>query len=196
MKIVWKGLLNRSNPLPSPPVPDNTQKLFDDGYSWRVYLLIIPLLLIAYLCILTRQSVATGPKFIPWALYLGVGLSLLFLIVHELIHALCCPKNSEVLAYLAPTGICLIPTCPLKKRRYITMAIMPTLVLGVCPLVAWLLLTQLNPVASSIIFAFSIGSLSMSIGDIYNVLCAARKMTKSSLLITSGSACYYYENAV
>lgn len=193
MKLIWKGVLSKHNPLPSPAVPSEAKKLFPENQGWQAYLLVVPILLMAYFCIVVRRPFTTGVVFTKEALFLGVGLSLLFLVAHELIHAVCCPKRAEVLVYVSVAGICLIPTCPLGKRRYIVMALMPALILGVCPLIIWLLLTGLSPLMSSMIFAFSIGSLSMCVGDLYNVILAARKMTFQSLLITSGNACFYYD---
>ena len=60
---------------------------------------------------------------------LGVVVSLFFLAVHELIHAMCCPKGTVVYMYAVPLGLCAIPTQPLRKYRYLFMVIMPTIVL-------------------------------------------------------------------
>lgn len=196
MKLKWNGMVSKKNPLPSPVVPNKAKKLMESSKSWQVYILIIPILLLAWLCIVVRRPFTTGVTFTKGALFLGVGLSVLFIVVHELVHAICCPKRSEILVYGTTAGVCLIPTCPLGKRRYIVIAIMPALILGIFPLLAWLLLTRLSPGMSSVVFAFSIGSLSMCLGDFYNIILAARKMTSKSLLITSGSDCYYYERNV
>lgn len=191
MTLKWMGMIGKHNSLPSPVVPSGAKLLIDK--EWPMYILIVPLLLLAYGCIVAKRPFVTGVLFTKGPLFFGVGVAVLFLVVHELIHALFCPRKSEILIYGAATGICMIPTCPLRKQRYIIVAIMPTILLGICPLVIWLILTDLAPLMSSALFAFSIGSLSMCIGDIYNVLLAARKMTSKSLLITSRNACYYYE---
>ena len=47
-------------------------------------------------------------------------------------------------------------------------------------------------IISSILFAISIGSLSMCVGDIYNDFLVALKMNRHSVLVTSKTNIYYY----
>ena len=75
------------------------------------------------------------------------------------------------------------------------MAMMPTVILGICPFLVWLFHPELNVQTGSILFGFSIGSLSMCSGDIYNVILAAAKMTSQSVLVTSGKDCYYFKKS-
>ena len=193
MKITWKGFMNEKNLFSYPDLPGDAKKLSSDKSAWAVYLLIIPVLIIAYIGIKLRLPYVTGPMFTKWAALAGVVLSVPFLVIHEFIHAACCPRNSEILLYVTPAGICLIPTCPLSKRRYLIMAMMPTIVLGICPFLIWLSTPEFNVQVSSILFGFSLGSLSTCIGDIYNVILASAKMTAKSVLVTSGRDCYYFE---
>lgn len=195
MKIAWKGFLNEHNLFIYSDLPADAKKLFSDKNAWAAYLLIIPVLIIAYIGIRLRLPYVTGFMFTKWAVLAGVAISLPFLVVHELIHAICCPKTSEIFLYVTSAGICLIPTCPLSKHRYIMMAMMPTVILGICPFLVWLFHPELNVQTGSILFGFSIGSLSMCIGDIYNVILAAAKMTSQSVLVTSGKDCYYFKKS-
>lgn len=48
-------------------------------------------------------------------------------------------------------------------------------------------------IIDSVLFAFSIGSLSMCVGDIYNAILAALKMNRHSVLVTSKTNIYYYD---
>lgn len=190
MTLQWKGKLTEENSFVYPDLPENAKPFFDSKSSWCMYLLIVPVLALAYIGIQIRLRYVDGVMFSRGALFCGVVLAIPFLFVHELLHALCCPKGSVVNMYWSTAGISLIPTCPIKKKRYIIMALLPTLVLGIVPLVVWLCITSMNVTLGSIIFAFSIGSLSMSIGDIFNVLVALKKMTRESLLVTSGTQSY------
>ena len=85
-----------------------------------------------------------------------------------------------------------MPACGLKKNRYLLVALMPTIVLGVIPFIMWICFPGMNVIISSILFAFSIGSLSMCVGDIYNAFLAALKMNRHSVLVTSKTDIYYY----
>ena len=193
MKLVWKGFMNEQNLFVYPSLPPDAKKLSSDSGNWVMYLLVIPVLLIAYAGIKLRLSYTTGVMFTRWAPLAGVALALPFLIVHELIHAVCCPRSITILAYITTAGLCLIPDSPLKKRDYIMMAVMPAIVLGICPFLIWLLIPELSVSISSILFGFSLGNLSVCIGDIYNTILAVIKMTPKSVLITSGKDCYYFE---
>ena len=111
--------------------------------------------------------------FLMLAFFIGVGLSIVFLVVHELIHALCCPRDTTVFVYLTSAGIGCVPACGLKKNRYLLVALMPTIVLGVFPFIIWICFPGMDVIISSILFAFSIGSLSMCVGDILSILSSA-----------------------
>lgn len=195
MKIVWKGSMNEQNLFVYPGLPENARKLVSDRSAWASYLLIIPVLIFTYIGIKLRLPYAAGPMFAKWALIVGTVLSLPFLAVHEFIHAACCPKASEIFLYLTSAGICLIPTCPLSKRRYLMMAIMPAVILGICPFLIWLLAPGLDAQTALILFVFSVGSLSMCVGDVYNVILAAAKMTPESVFIPSGKGCLYFRKS-
>lgn len=194
VKLLWKGQMNEKNMYTYQNMPPNAKNLFSERGNWEMYFLIIPVLAFAYVGIRVRLHYVTGIMFTKWGLIIGVVISVLFLVIHELIHAICCPRTSTVLVYAVPLGICVIPTSPLRKSRYIFMAIMPTIILGVCPFCIWLCFPSMGTLISSILFGFSIGNLSMCIGDIYNIILAVLKMTSKSYLITSGKSCYYFED--
>lgn len=194
MKVIWKGPMREENVFRYGDIPEDAQKLFPERGGWAMYLLILPIFLLAYMGIRIRLSYAAGMIFSKGELLAGVLLSVLFLSVHELIHAVCCPRGSVCFLYVTPVGLCIIPANPLGKYRYIFMAVMPTVVLGIVPFLVWLFFPDINVAAGSVLFGFSIGSLSMSIGDIYNILLSGCKMKRQSVLVTSGKDCYYFED--
>lgn len=192
-KLIWKGAMNDRNRFVCDDLPPDAKKLFPEHGQWKMYLLILPILLMAYLAIIIRSTYAPGMMFSRVSLLIGVVLSLPFIAVHELIHAFCCPGGTIVYMYTVPLGLCMIPTQPLRKGRYLFMVLMPAVILGIIPFALWLCVPALSTAAGSILFGFALGSLSMSIGDIYNAILAMVKMTPDSLLITSGNDCYYFE---
>lgn len=193
MKFIWKGKMTSDNSFVYESLPKTAQKLVNTSKSWTVYLLIVPILLVAYTGIRIRLHSSSDILFNKPGLLLGVGLSVVFLVFHEMIHGLCCPPKTEVLFYFTLSGFCTIPTSPLRKSRYLFMLLMPTALLGVIPFLLWILLPNLSVVLGSILFGFSLGSLSTCIGDIYNSILAAKKMSSKAVMITSGQDCYYYE---
>lgn len=194
MKVIWKGRMREENAFMYENMPEEAKKLFPERGTWAMYLIILPVLLMAYMGIRIRLSYATEIILSKGEFLAGVLLSALFLSVHELLHAVCCPRGSVCFLYVTPAGLCVIPTCPLRKSRYIFMAVMPTVVLGICPFLVWLLCPHMSVAMGSVLFGFSVGSLSMCIGDIYNVILSLCKMKRQSVLVTSGKDCYYFED--
>lgn len=190
MKLIWKGKLTQDNAFEYPNLPKNAKPLFHPGAAWSMYLLIIPVLAIAYAAIQLRLPRVEGVMFARPGLLIGVALALLFLVVHEFIHALCCPKGTTIYAYYTSAGISLIPTCKLHKAQYIFMALMPNIILGVLPLAVWIIFSEIGASLGSIMFSFSISCLGMGIGDLYNAILAIVKMPGNSHLVTSGLNCY------
>ena len=192
MKLIWKGKMTTDNLFIPDNIPDSAKMLSSEKYTWLAYLLVVPILAIAYAGIVIRRPYVVGIAFNKIAFFIGVGMSIVFLVVHELIHALCCPRDTTVFVYLTSSGIGCVPACGLKKKRYLLVALMPTIVLGVIPFIIWICFPGMNVIISSILFAFSIGSLSMCVGDIYNAFLAAFKMNRRSVLVTSKTDIYYY----
>lgn len=192
MKLVWKGKMTPENAFVFSNLPESAKPLQNPNSAWSMYLLIVPVLLIAYAAIQIRISYVEGIMFSQTALFVGVGLSVIFSIVHEFIHAIFCPKGATIFVYFTSAGISLVPACKLSKGRYILVALMPTIVLGIIPLIIWMCFPGMSVTVGSISFAFSIGSLSMCIGDIHNVILAVIKMPKDSVLVTSEMNCYIF----
>ena len=96
-------------------IPDSAKMLSSEKYAWLAYLLVVPILAIAYAGIVIRRPYVVGIAFNKIAFFIGVGLSIVFLVVHELIHALCCPRDTTVFVYLTSSGIGCVPACGLKK---------------------------------------------------------------------------------
>ncbi len=193
MKFIWKGKMTTETAFVYSSLPKNAKPLINEKRAWLMYMLVVPILVLAYLSIQIRQPSFSGVLFTRPALFVGVGLALIFLPIHELIHASFCPAEAIILIYVTGAGISLVPDCKIRKKRYIVMVLMPTLILGMIPIVLWLTLSGMSAVISSILFAFSISNLVVSIGDIYNAILAVAKMPKNAVLVTSGVNCYFFE---
>lgn len=194
MKLVWKGFMSDKNKFVYDELPKDSKNLFPERGQWAVYLLIIPILLITLVGFKLRWTYAAGMMFSKFWFFVGAAVSLFFLVVHELIHALCCPRGAIVYFYAVPHGVYVVPTRPLRKYRYLFVLIMPTIVLGLIPFMVWMCIPNLHTEMSSALFGFALGSLSMSIGDLYNAILAMIKMKSNSMIMTSGTSCYYFED--
>lgn len=194
MKLLWKGKMTKDNIFSYPDIPESAKPLFTGNNAWLTYVLIIPVLALAYLGIQIRRPFVTGMMFSQYGLLSGVAVSLAFLVIHELIHAVCCPPKAIVEIYYSAAGISAVPTCPMSKNRYLMVALMPTIILGILPFAFWLCIPDMNVTVGSIVFGFAIGSLSMCIGDIYNVILVLLKMPQTAVLVVSNNNAFYYQD--
>lgn len=141
--------------------------------------------------------------FLKWFVFKSLGLSLLgfvigsilslpFLMVHELIHALLLPKNEPIYIYQAlKKGVLFVlSTEAMSKGRFIVMSLMPSLVLGVLPLISWLFLEK--GLVSSTVFFFSLPMLFGGIGDLYNVSNTLKQVPKGAYVKLSGIHSYWF----
>jgi len=118
----------------------------------------------------------------------------MFLIIHELIHGLSCPKNCVVNYYYSAHGISAYPLSPMSRNRYIFMAMAPAILLGFIPMIIWIFIPVKFIMLNSIIFSFSWASLSVSAADIYNAI-KALKLPKESFIQASGTKVYWFVNS-
>lgn len=125
----------------------------------------------------------------------NTGIAVLFLVIHELIHGLSCPRDSTVNYYYCIYGITCYPLDPMNRNRYIFMAIAPAVILGFIPLIIWIFMPVRFVMINSILFTFSLGSLGGSSADIYNLLKALIKVPKESFIQASGSKVYWFSNS-
>lgn len=127
----------------------------------------------------------------PNGFWIGIALSVLFLIIHELIHGLTCPQNCVVYYYYSIYGITAYPLSPMSRNRYIFMAISPAIFLGVIPMIIWFFIPVNFIMLNSIMFTLSWTNLSVSASDIYNSI-KALKIPKESLIQASGTNIYWF----
>ncbi len=192
MILIWKGKLTKETAFTYPDLPLDAKKLFPEHGGWTIlmYLFVIPVLLFAYGGILLHKQIVGVVSLSLKGGLVGIVLALLLLSVHELIHSAFCPQESQGYLYWTMTGLCFIPASPLKKGRYLGMLLMPAVILGILPFLVWCFLPGIPSFWGSALFACSLGSLGMCVGDFYNAVLAAVKMPPDSRLVTSGMDCY------
>ncbi len=135
-------------------------------------------------------------KFIIWGdvsgeiKFSGVILSLLCIIPHEFLHAICFPKESTVNLYFITGGMAVICTDPVSKRRFIGMSLFPNLVFGILPLILWMFIPSSN--SADVLYTFGWIGLLSGCGDYMNIWNAMTQMPKGSVQQLSGFNSYWY----
>lgn len=118
----------------------------ENAYA-KAFLITAPFVLIMILVSLNKCKSMSGTIDV---LKFGMCLAASFLLVpilrtlHEIIHALCYPKNKIKKIYMNNKAKCCFVCCDaiVSKKRYIFINIAPAIVLGAVPYMVWLLLAD------------------------------------------------------
>jgi len=199
MKLIYKGRFTDIDHLPKGNLPEHAVKFNEPDTMEKVMekalifsmLAFVPVVLVFLLSLALHQRIIL--QFDIVGFFVWTIISLPALLVHELLHAVCFGKNSEVELYTAldKGALFVICTKPITKARYIFLSLLPNIVLGLVPLVVWLLLPfwGLN---STGMFIFAVIMLLGGGGDYMNVYNAARQMPRGSMQQLSGLNSYWF----
>ncbi len=192
MKLVWKGKLTKDKGFPKPEIPKDAKVFLGDENSWYIYIIGIAILILGIVLLKFKLNYFEGLRMKRIGYLIGLALAFLFMAVHELIHGLSCPRGSTVNYYYSIYGITCYPLSPMTRNRYIFMAIVPAVILGLIPLVIWIFMPVKFVMTNSILFTFSLGSLGGSAADLYNILKTSIKVPKNSYIQASGTKVYWF----
>lgn len=195
MKLVWKGKLTKDKGFPKANIPKDAKVFLGGESSWHIYIIGILIFILGIALLKIKLNYFYGLRMKRIGYLIGLGLAVLFLVIHELIHGLSCPRDITVNYYYSIYGITCYPLEPMNRNRYIFMAIAPAVILGFIPLIIWILMPVRFVMINSILFTFSLGSLGGSSADIYNLLKALIKVPKESFIQASGLKVYWFSNS-
>lgn len=195
MKLVYKGKFKGEEQLPKGVLPDNAIKFKEPESINKLNLLMI-VFSIPVIALIGAVVVISGllygeinipTEFKPFTL--GVLFSLLTLIPHELLHAVCYGKDDVVQLYIAPSKLMMfvLSNDPVSKARFIFLSLLPNILFGWIPLIIWAILPH-----SGILFYFSTMNILSGCGDYINVYNSVRQMPKGSMHQHSGVNSYWF----
>lgn len=117
----------------------------------------------------------------------GSMLSLLIILPHEFLHALC--FKGDVYLYYDPSKMIAFVhgAESMSKARFIFMSLLPNIVFGVIPYVLFLFIHDLT-----VLGAFGAVCIGMGFGDYVNVFNAATQMPKGAKTFLKGFHSYWY----
>lgn len=199
MKLIYKGKFTSYDDLPQAQLPENAVK-FDDvdtieemvqkstRYASPIGLLVGIVLAINWVIL---ENFSLSFYFLGGLIFGGM-LSLPFLIVHELLHAICFPRGAEVYFYQAINkGVLFVTSImPLSKNRFIVMSLLPLMLLGIVPLLSSFFIA--GDFLNGIVFCFSFLMLLGGIGDLFNVQNVLNKVPKGAMIQLSGLYGYWF----
>lgn len=193
MKIVFKGNLEEKN-IPTAEIPKNAQELGGESNLKKIQILalmyLIPIWILQGILIYTKTVMYPESAVSTRFQLISFVIILLTIIPHEILHAIYFPKNATVYLFTIKTGMAVMCTEPVTKRRFCVLLLFPCLVLGVIPLVVWLFLT--DSFWANVLFNVGCGGLMVSIIDFYTLSIIRKEMPKGSYIISSGNSSYWY----
>lgn len=118
------------------------------------------------------------------------------LYVHEIIHALTYPAKERKDIYSKPQEMALFvySNAIVTKKRFITICLMPTLVLGIIPFIIVMLLINIIPITFVIDITYiSIAMFISALGDFTNAYNAFKQVPKNGKVFNYGYHSYWLD---
>lgn len=191
MKITFKGKL-KTEELKKIELPENAVKFREPNNISHMNIIASIIAAIVWIILfgLTKLKVDNTQMYLANYTLVGWIVSFFIIIPHELVHAMCFPKNAEVDLYTMPMGMCVTSYHPISKNRFILMSLAPNILFGLIPYIVWFFIPS-SGFAEALKTA-SILSIVMGSGDYINVFNAITQMPKGSYQIPSEFNSYWY----
>ena len=140
--------------------------------------------LIIIFSMLFKTLSAGQPVIAP--LYVVFGFLLSFFVglpVHELLHAIVYPKAATVYIGVMPKQLAAVALAsyPISRSRFILMSLLP-IVLGVIPLIIFLISPETNRAFNGVLLGLMIMGLTSPYPDFFNVYQVCKQTKKGCLL--------------
>ena len=195
-QIVWEG--NKKSfgtSHQSLPIPKNAIFLRSaNGFIGKSMPFGIVPMLLCMLVVFFKAFFRKEPPIDPLFLIPGFAIGMLVALpLHELMHAICYPKEATVWV-----GLCLrkmaayaISYHPLSKKRFIIMSLAPAL-LGIIPLAAFIITPiTMKPLLTICIVSAFMGLISPA-PDYMDVTSVLRKAPSNAMICDSQDGLYFY----
>lgn len=198
MKLIWKGKFEGEEQLPVGTLPEDAVKFREPETPAKLNLVaslfIIPVIFLIVLAIIVKGQIDTGIVHFEMFNILGMILAFFMVLPHEFLHAIAFPREAEVEVWYSIKNMMafVVSTCPTSKKRFIFLSLLPSIIFGFIPLIAWIFIPSELSQISDIVFSFAGFSLMFGVGDFLNVFNAATQMPKNSITQLSGFHSYWY----
>lgn len=118
---------------------------------------------------------------------LGILLSLVCAIPHEFLHAICFKDTVYMYTNLKQGMLFVVGPEDMTKARFVFMSLLPNIIFGFIPFLIFMIYPDLK-----ILGMMGLFSISMGVGDYYNVFNALTQMPKGAYTYLSGFHSYWY----
>ena len=176
-------------------LPATAQKLVTPGTMEETMKRSMPiavfLCVVVILTMFIKTFISKSVVIFPPMVLVGVILGYMLLIVHEWLHAIAYPRKANVtIGKLKGKPIFVaIVSFPLKRNRFIVMSLLPFL-LGIIPLILFILLPSQETVFSGVMFGMACMGMVSPYPDIYNVILVLKQSKKEDKIMFCGDEVY------
>lgn len=197
MKLVWRGKFKDKAQLEQGELPEGAVKFKEPNSFLKLnlvaFLFMLPVFVLIGIIIYIKREMGMYGNNSDVFNAKWVFLALLGIIPHELIHAALFPKEAEVHVWYSLKHLLVFvhSVCPMSKKRFIWMSLMPSIVFGLLPLILWLFIPEHNQI-SNFLLCFGSINLLVGAGDYLNVFNALVQMPKGAVTQMSGFHSYWY----
>lgn len=197
MKIIWKGKYSNVKQLSIGNLPNNAVKFKEPSNFFMINLVasifVIPVFIIIGIVFYIKKQLGLTVDFWDNFNAWGMVAAYIMILFHEFLHAVAYPKEAEVQIWYSVKNLTVFAFCtyPTSKLRFIYICLLPSIILGFIPLIAWIFIPEFSQTAK-IIFTFAFFNLTLSIGDFLNAYNAAIQMPRNSATQISGFHSYWY----
>ncbi len=187
MKIKWIGKYDGNN-LPAVDVGADAREL--PQATGKSVIMLIPIALLFACCVYMKKTYLGGVAFSKVDWMAGLGIALLFFPVHELIHAASFPSGSKVILFYTMQGLGTTCVSPMTRNRFIVVNLLPSLILGIVPLIIYMIVPSSYGFASTVLCVFSFVHLGGGYVDYWNIV-HLLKLPVDARIQISGSKIYW-----
>lgn len=185
MKLIYRGKYN-GNPdsLPFREHKPGAVKFkeFDDMKKMGIVLNIAALIIaIPMYIILIMRAGSDAISFV------GALLSLVAMIAHEFLHAICFKEEVHLYINFANGSLFVVGPETMSKARFVIMSMLPNLIFGIIPFILFLINSQWT-----VLGTFGAIMICGGAGDYYNVFNALTQMPKGARTYLHKMNSYWY----
>jgi len=198
MKLTYRGTYKDPEQLDKGILPENAVKFIEPEDPAQLNIaaakfLIPAFILVAILVVISfliHGELFSGFSYTNFLI--AFVLAFLTLLPHEYLHAVCFGKGAKVDMYIIPKQMMVFvySTQPITKFCFIFLSLLPNVVFGWIPMLAWVALPPSQ--ISSSLFIFAAMTISFGAGDYLNTYNAIRQMPKGSMQQLSGFHSYWF----
>lgn len=193
-QIIWKGFTKPDFVFQPEPLPRNSIRInIPDNNMQKSFLFAIPFIIIVLLVLHLKELVYKEfPIDRPYAA-LGMGLGILFCVVHEFLHAIVYPRNYKAYIGIIPKKIMFYMSCsaPLKRGRFVLMSLMP-MILGIIPLLLFIMSPLEHKVLNAILWPMAMIGLVSPCPDYLNVYYVLKEAASGSYVQDGEDGLYWF----